>query len=810
MSHVSPQTARFRLIGLLLAVAATSTAVAEVTARRLVGGQLTRAALTLVETQPVTTQALDTALVLLEQVVALNPHDAEAWRLLLRMGFLAENDRVRRDALQRLIKLAPRDDVVRLLYVNDKVDRYQTAEERVAFYRKLLSEPTRRKLGAAVASRLANDFAWLLDRTGDIDGFAHWIAEAVALDPSNRAAAATAAGFFRMNVGDDPFAEAELLTTLLLADPSSVDTQTVLARLLLENGAYTGADRMYRLAARTSVALRTPPASGLLADRVVAQWGRGDVDGALATIQKRQREADEIHRERMRQQDPRLTPLELARQHAPITPTLATTKAAIRNRRDAVPGGPALDGAIAAYRLLIEALETDQDTDPKDLAAFSLEIAFITLWLGGDVRIAQEFLLDARSHSGDDGLSPDAQARFDGWIALRRGEVDRAVGLLEPLAEGDVAARLGVAMARLAQGRRRDAAREFYRVVSSDRGTLVGVWAADVLAELLQQPVPISDTARRLERLIESIPAIVDRLPDEPTLAVSVRVQPAKKTFGPFEPVIVNLEITNNASFPLAIDPHGPIRSQVVLIVDVQVARMPDLSRPSPMVVDIDRRLRLAPNERLVIPVDLRRGALGPVLSNTPLRGATMKVSAITGFYVAGPDSIRPGILGSEFDSVPFRVDGVRPTREWIYASIAAVLDPQSVTDLATIGLLSQIGSMAARAREIAPVAAVEQFGDPRQVAEDTATAITEAYPKLDAVSRAWVLGAMTRTPLIEPVYVMARKDPDKLVRIAYLLYCLTGADDPMIDAARRGDDPDVRLVAEMMHDRISRSSSVP
>jgi hypothetical protein len=54
----------------------------------------------------------------------------------------------------------------------------------------------------------------------------------------------------------------------------------------------------------------------------------------------------------------------------------------------------------------------------------------------------------------------------------------------------------------------------------------------------------------------------------------------------------------------------------------------------------------------------------------------------------------------------------------------------------------------------------------------------------------------------------MARKDEDKIVRISYLLYCLAGADDPMIDAARRGDDDDVRRVAEMMYARIERASA--
>ncbi len=780
------------------------------TVRQLVGGQLIRAAMALVETQPITTQALGTALVLLEQVVALNPQDAEAYRILLRIGDLAENDRVRREALERLIKLAPQDDVVRLSYVTDSVDRYQTADERLAAYRKLLSEPNREVLGPAVASRLASDYAWLLDRTGDVDGFAHWIAEAVALDPSNRGAAATAAGFFRMNVGDDPFAEAELLTTLLLADPSSLDTQTVLARLLLENGAYVGAARLYRLAARTAEANRTPPTGGLLADHVVAQWGHGDIDAALATIQRRQREVDERHRVSLRQHAPNQSALEIARQHAPITATLSTTRAAIRNRQGDALAGPALDGAIAAYMTMIEILKKEPDTLPERLATLLLEVTFVTLWLGGDVEMAQGFLLDATELLSEDGLSSDARARFEGWIALRRGEVARAVELLEPIAERDLGARVGVAMARLAQGRRRDAAREFYRVSTSEPGTLMGVWAADVLAEMLGRPVPIGETAQRLEQLIESIPRIVDRLPDEPTLAVSLRVKPAKTTFEPFEPVIVNLEITNNAPFPLAIDPNGPIRTQVALTVSVQVAGRPELNRLRPMVVDIDRRLRLGPNERLIIPVNLRHGQLGPVLSSAPLRGVTMKATAIIGFYVAGPESIRAGILGSEVVSIAFRVDGVRPTRQWIYASIAAILDPDSVKDLAMIGLLSQIGSMAALATERVPLAAVEQFVDPRQVAEDTIAAITEAYTKLDSVSRAWVLGAIPRSSLLEPVYELARMDQDKLVRIAYLMYSLTGADDPMIDAARGGDDPDVRLVAEAMHDRILRASGSP
>jgi hypothetical protein len=806
MPPLSPQSALIRLLSIILVVAAPASA--EVTAHQMVGGQLLRAAITLIEKQPLTVEALDTAVFLVEEAFALNPHDVELCRLVYRFADLAEDEEARRRALGRLVDLDPSDDVARLLFVNAYVDDYQTVEGRLAAYEKLLSEPTRTTLGATVASRLANDYAWLLDRSGDIDGFARWVAEAVALDPSNRIAAATAAGFFRMNVVEDPFAEAELLTTLLLADPTSLETQTVLARLLIEQGAYVGADRLYDLAARNSEARRTPPAGGLVADRIVAQWGRGDVRGALATVQRRQRESDEAYRTALQAQNTQLTPVELAQRHAPIAVTLATARAAILDRTDDRLAGAALDSALAAYDILIEGLKAQPEIEAQMIAQLGLEAAFVTLWLDGSIDRAQGFLDGASALLGDQAMSDDARMRFEGWMALRRDDVSRAVELLQPIAARDAGAQLGVALCRLAEGKQRDAARALHDVATRRRGTVVGVWAQDTLQELLGQPLPVGETTRKLEQLIASVPRIVDRLPEEPTLALSVRVQPTKTTFRPYEPVIVNVEISNNTSFPLAIDARGPIKSQVALTVKVQISRLPETSQLRPMVVDIDRRLRLEPHERLVIPVDLRRGALAQVLNQWPLRGATLKVTATTAFYVASPESIRPGILGSDVASVPFRVDGVRLTPKWISSSIADVANQDTVTDLETFALLSQLVFIVTRAREKVPLKAVERFGDPQRMAEDTAAAIIHAYGTLDAVSRAWLLIAMVRTSLLEPVYLMAQKDDDKLVRIAYLLYCLTGPDDPMIDAARRGDDADVQLVAETMHAVIIAASA--
>jgi hypothetical protein len=718
----------------------------------------------------------------------------------LKLADVAERTELRSEALGRVKTLDPYDEVVRLLYINEAIERYQTAEQRIAAYETILAPKNRNALGPAVTSRLANDLALLLDRYGDVDGFSHWLAEAVAADPSNRSAAATAAGFFRANVSD-PYGEAELLTTLVMADPTAPDALVMLAELLLEYGAYAGSDRLYELAAESQQALRQFSSQGMLADWAVARWGRGDPEGALGIVQLHQRRVDEVYRYEKKQEDPQLTQLDLARLHGPISSTLSTVRAAVHNRISDDQAAPALAAALAEYEIEIDQARDARNSRPADVAQRHIEAASVALWLGSDLDVVRRHLDTARELLGDAGLTPEAEARFEGWIALRQHELARAMDVLRPVSDRDIAAKLGLALARREAGELQEAARGLYAVYTTRPGSLLSVWTADVLAEMLGQRVGAGPMATRMEQLVASIPPVVDRFAEDPTLAVSVRLLPTKTTYDPYEPIILNLEITNNAPMPLAIDSGGPIHPQVALETSVQMSREFGLPDIRPVIIDIDRRLRIEPRERLVIPVDIRRGTLGQVLNARPLRGATLSVNAIIGFRVTGEENIGPGVLGSEVETPSIRIDGVRLTRGWIAAAIAAIVEPDSVQDLTTIAILSHVVPLMQQVRSEDPLRALEQFGD-RALEEDAATAIAEAYAKLDAMSRAWLLAVMPRlSPTLVPVYTMAQTDDNRHVQLMYLLYCLTGVDDPMIDAARRGSHPDVRAVAEVMYE---------
>ncbi|MHC4274191.1 MAG: hypothetical protein ACYSUR_11065 [Planctomycetota bacterium] len=781
---------------------------AQETPRQRLAGQFDRVAASLVQTEELSVQALDISILLATEAAELDPAP-DRWRTLLKLASLGERADPRSEALRQLVAIDRQDEVARLLYISDAMERYQTAEERIEKYQLLLAPKNREALGPAVTSRLSNDLALLLDRRGDVDGFSRWLAEAVAVDPSNRSAAATAAGFFRANVAD-PFAEAELLTTLVMADPTSPEALVLLAELLLEHGAYAGADRLYRLAARSQEALQQFPPEGMLADWALAQWGGGETDGALDIIQRHQRRRDEAYRLELRLENPTMPSLELARLHAPLSSTLATVRAAIHDRLGDQQAASALAAALEAYDVEIGQLEEAEDGDPAELARRHLQAASVALWLGAEIEAAAGHLDAGADLAGDEGLSPEAETRFEGWMALRQHDPDRAVELLGRVSDRDAAARLGLALARREVGELREAARDLYAVCTNRPGTLMAVWASDVLAEVLGQRVGPSPLAARMETLIASIPSVVNRFPDDPSLAVSLRLMPAKTTFGPYEPIIVNIEITNNAPMPLAIDRGGPIQPQVAIFCSIQMARELALPEVPPIIVDIDRRLRLEPREQLIIPVDLRRSSLASVLNERPLRGATLAAVGILGFRLTDASVFVPGVLGSEVSTPPIRVDGIRVSREWIAGAMETALESDTAQNLTTIALLSRVVSLMKRARAADPLGALEEFGD-RQLENDAAAAVVEAYTRADAVSRAWLLAVMPRHSVaLAPVYTMAQKDEDRHVRMMYLLYCLTSPNDPMIDAARRGSDPDVRAVADLMHEVLRPAGAAP
>lgn len=761
-------------------------AAAEEAVARMLADQWIRAARAMLENEPVTVDKIRLAILLGEAAVDRSPNNIDAWRFLLSLAEVGERHDLQRTAIERLSQLDPKDEVIRFRRLNQAIDDLDTAEERESLYKRLLAPERRNEIGAAVASRLALDLALLKQSQGDLDGFSEWLAEATAIDASNRKASALAAGFFRANV-DDPAAEAELLVGLVMADPTDAMSMLTLGQLLLEHGAYNGAQRLYQLAIKVAPYTGRPPITDdLIADAAIALWANGNTTEAMRIILEHQRIRDQILRQRTRQEQPDITPLDLAKVTATLSPTLASVRAMIQQSLGGELATRMLQATVASYDKAVAAAGEGESADPVKQARLLLEQASIMYWLGGDADEAAKRVAQAGELQP---LTPEAQARFDGWTALRSGDPAAARTILEPLAENDPLAAVGLAKALLEQGETKEAARQLLSVARRQPGTLLGVWSFHTLTDMLKQRFTVSDSAAALDRLVSRIPATFDRYVDDASLALSLRITPTKVQFEPFEPVTVRIEITNHTNVPLAIDPEGPIRPHLALVPSVQVARVKLPPELRPFIVDIDHKLRLEPHERMTFDVDLRQSQLGTVLDTQALRGATVSVRGLINFMVTPQGALRPSLLGSEVMTERMRVEGVRVSRDWLQDAMARVMQPDSLDDLAQLALLAPV----------AAAGAVDKASpDDRQLLADARQALIDTFPKLGPNGQAWLLGVIPRTAEMEQFRTMARQSTDSAVLLSYLINQSSGTSDPLFDAVQRGDDKRLGEIAAL------------
>lgn len=808
-----------RIFSLLLPAAIWSVALAapeNVTARRL-AAELARAATMRLATDPLTINSIEAATLLTQEALALDDGNIELWQQAFNLALLSENDSLRDRAVANILRLDPAHEPARLIRLTTAIDRFQTVEQRLDAYERLLTDTNIRSIGSAVGSRMAVDAALLHQRLGNVDQFTRWLAKAIEWDSSNRAAAAIAAGFFSTNI-NDPAGQAELLLNLMLADPTDAGTHVELGQRLLENGAFTSGARMYRLGANALAKDGKEVLKTLVIDLALALWAGGRVDESLGVLHRRQTEMDLGYRLFVQSQQPELTLDQIKALPCPVDAELALADAVIRvsealskaARADATSadalaitqareswaqrGIDALQGSIDVAREMATLPEDERQGfvyDPKQMASAYITMAWLALWTDTSVDKVESWLASAEDLQP---IDPAAKERFRGWMLLRTNDADGAAAALAPLSANDVAAHLGLAHARLLQGRRADAAREFLAIVRQQPGSMIGIWSAARFKDIVGTAIPPTETAVKLESLVATLSTQFDRYVEDSSLAISLRIIPSKTTFDPFEPVTYTIELTNNSPIPLAIDRNGPLRPHLLMLCTVRSVQTTGTGDLRPFIIDLGRRLRLEPRQRLVIPIDLRENWPGAVIDSYALDGAIVRLRALLNFGLNNAGVAEPRLLGTEIEAPMIRIDGIRMGPNWI-AEAAAQL-----ASLAGEALLEHMAMMTHR---VAARPAQPPPPEERDVLYNARLLLAERFARLNGLSQAWVLAVMHRgvglaVEGLGPMHAIARKSEDRLVTISTLLFHSVGARDPVYEAAKRHQDPVVRRLAEL------------
>jgi len=748
---------------------------------------------------PVTVESIELAKYFFQEAARLLPDDPQVTNRLLEMAILAEDQDLIESATRSALQASPNNQVIQLRRLLQAVDRFQYADERVAAYELLLTEPNREVLGDTISSRIALKLAMLHRRMGDVDQFSTWLGRSITMDPSYSEAVAMGAGFFQTKV-EDRLASVELLVSLLLADPTDSTTPAVLAHLLLEEGAYSAARRMYHLAINDLEAEGMGAQGDLLADLAIAEWASGDREAALSVIQSRQLEADKIYREMSKRGSPELSPLDLARMEAPLTPTLASVRAVIESEAGGDAASDALSSLIETYQSGLYILASQEGTE-REQAWSLIELSWLVLWLDGDSDEVAKWL--DRAHQLAE-IDAEASRRFEGWLSFRRGFDQDAAAILEPLSETDPAARLGLALIREHQGRKQDAARLLLDLARSEPGSIMGIWSRDRLNDLLGMDVPMTELATRLTSVIDSIPESVDRYPEDPRLAISIDVEPRKVTTHPYDPVIIEIELMNHTPMPMAISAEGPIRELMLLESIVHVPHQPPMGL-SPIIIDLGGRLRLEGYERITIPFDLRTTWVGSLLNQFPVDGATVLTTGILNFRVSNQTAqhnavFSPGLLGSEVTGKALHVEGVRVTDEWVATAITSArdraVDPKILADLAVL-------THVVRDQDRLVEKKIDQ-----ETLGQVIPLIAEKFPAWSEQQQAWFMSVAVSGELMNPIKAIVMQGDEDLPKMILLLRLLENRDpseilaNPMLMSSLRSGSDEIKQLAQWVEQR--------
>lgn len=719
------------------------------------------------------------------------PDDAERLRFILDAWTWAGDKSRANEVLKRLVRLAPDDTMLQLRLIENAINRKQSADDRLAMYERLLDSAANR-LDDSVKSRLALDAALLYREMGDEARYVSALGYATELDQTNKEAAALYATYF-LDKTDDPLERLEVMVNVVIADPHDAGAHFNVAHMLMERGAWEGAQRFLQRANDLYNARGEALSPEDLFDIALTIWNADGEDEALTFIQglyERELLAEQRRREELVRQgrNPRERPVLL-----PVN--LETIRLAIHTARgDSNKAQESMERIANRHQLQLNVLRNPETRPPGVSAERALELEqaqllrriAARLWSGQQLDLAEIDLTTVREINAKREVSEGAIQRFEGLLAAQQGEHDEARELLEPLMENDPLARLGMAIVAQRTGETNDAIRHYAHAALMKPNSVIGS-AARLSIELIRgQEIAPTASVKRLNEYALSLGRWIDDVTRNPYSYMQISLTHTDPSIEPLDRMELELSLTNVSRHPIAVGPSSPIQSRVLLSPDVTVNN-PRASQnrvpPVPEVVRLERRLRLMPGESIDVPVWPGRGWIGAANEYAVENGFSVRWRAIQNFfptqgggYDLGPLSVttRSDLLRRA--ALPFQGDN--------QALAQAIRTSDGVPLLQHIlQAVGRLVSLPASQRE-----SVEQsFGEAMLARMETMTPVQKAYTITKAARGNFLF---SRHGFREKLKQLVADETEPLVHVAMMLTFLQPSDDAYLEMLESGDDP--------------------
>lgn len=541
------------------------------------------------------------------------PEDAEIARQRAAAAFAAGDETALERATADVVRLDPADTVAQLRLISGRVTKLQTVDERLAFYDRFLG-PGGERLDPSVRSRLALDAALLHAERGETEAFARRLTDALRFDGSNKEAATLALSFFTSNV-DQPAAALELMLNLLHSDPVDARLHAEVAAVLHRYGVPEPAYRFLQNAANLCAAENCLPPSmqlRLLLLRWQVEGPQTVVDELVGRIAVQLRRAMETGRgsdELLLSTDEIVTAI-LAAADSGDQQTLSSAvelvgqqiellRTIVKTRREAVDAE-----LIPSQRdLLREGLQAAETRLQQAIAARAEAVAIIGAAL--DTAVAEADAA-AQAVGGEWGRHISLLVRA--WAGWHKRDAAPVAAFLQ---QGDPSFRSAPLLHALTTPLPEGATREQVLAALSRQlaGSPYAAYAAALIPDDRAHVLRTSE-GETMRSIAEAVPAWVHRAAADPGEFMRVALEPIDGD--PRRPQL-RITLENRAPIPLAVGSGRPINSRFLLSTRIGPTNIEEQLglAVQPEVVELDRRLRLAPRESVQMIVDAAPGITG-------------------------------------------------------------------------------------------------------------------------------------------------------------------------------------------------------
>lgn len=572
-------------------------------------------------------------LALMKAAAELDPTNADArlWQFDLfgRMGFDADA----RQALRDYIRLAPDDESARLQDLSLTLETLQNAEARAAY---LVEQLKRADLPDSLRSDIHRRLAEYFHERNDRDQAARQIERALRYMPLNLPARQLAYEVFSQS---EPLLQrVELALQLLRINPSQTQTLWDLAKLLDEHALHRQAQEWYQRALDVhNRATSEPPPPEFWMDRAASYLGARQYGDAFRAIQT----ALERHPELARGY---LWKAYIAQQAAEADVPGMAEAAKVALEEVAPRYDAAYEKAVAA----------------KDANA-AAEIAWYFAYVRGNSAQAlqiTDIAMTARRPSV-------ATRRARAFALLLVGRVQEAQALLEPIADTDQMAALGLGRALLSQDRRNDAIKV---LTSAARRRYSGI-AYDQIRDLLRTLAVAAPRPPSEPRVEQALQAFDRRLFDfhvHPGDTLQLTLLLAEDPPPPCGPIRLRVRLTHLGkpdSFAVTLGDGLMVRPRV--LISAELDGRANAAFAAVTEVLLNRKPILAPGESVEVSVTADVGPLREELLRSAGRARTISFSGLldpirtTTGYTAGLASVYSLPLRIERPALPSDAEGV-------------------------------------------------------------------------------------------------------------------------------------------------------